>query len=175
MDIVASRIFVYSILPIIIAIGQVGLDKGSRSRERKIETFLLYLFGIGVAGSGIGGFFGHFFISDLVAESIGWPTGNPFQLEVGFANLAVGILGIVAMGRRDGFREATVIAVTVFGVGATIVHARDIIETGNLAPGNTLQNVGNLLKPALLVGFLAASRRAERSPGSEAHTPGFDT
>ena len=33
-------------------------------------------------------------------------AGNPFQLEVGFANLAVGILGIVAMGRRDGFREA---------------------------------------------------------------------
>ena len=97
MDIVALRIFVYSILPLIIAIGQVGLDKSSRSRERKIETFLLYLFGIGVAGSGIGGFFGHFFISDSVAESIGWPTGNPFQLEVGFANLAIGILGIIAM------------------------------------------------------------------------------
>jgi hypothetical protein len=100
-----------------------------------LEIFLLYLFGVGVAGSGIGGFFGHFFISDSVAESIGWPTGNPFQLEVGFANLAVGILGIVAMGRRDGFREATVVAVTVFGVGATVVHVMDVIESGNLAPG----------------------------------------
>jgi hypothetical protein len=110
-----------------------------------------------------------------VAESIGWPTGNPFQLEVGFANLAVGILGIVAMGRRDGFREATVIAVTVLSVGATIVHARDIIETGNLAPGNTLQNVSNLLKPALLISFLVASRRAEQSPDSEVHTSAFDT
>jgi hypothetical protein len=118
MDIVASRIFVYSLLPLIIAIGQVGLDKSSRSRERKIETFLLYLFGIGVAGGGIGGFFGHFFISDSVAESIGWPTGNPFQLEVGFANLAIGILGIIAMGRRDGFREATVIAVTCLRSGS---------------------------------------------------------
>jgi 4-amino-4-deoxy-L-arabinose transferase-like glycosyltransferase len=174
MDIVALRIFTYSILPLIIAVGQIGVDKSSRSRERKIETFLLYLFGIGVAGSGIGGFFGHVFISDSVAESIGWATGNPFQLEVGFANLAIGILGVVAMGRRDGFREATVIAVTVFGVGATIVHVSDIIDTGNLAPGNTIQNIGNLLKPALLIGFLAASRRAERSPDSEAHTPGFD-
>jgi len=175
MGTVALRVFIYSILPLIIAVVHLGLDKSSRSRERKLEIFLLYLFGVGVAGSGIGGFFGHFFISDSVAESIGWPTGNPFQLEVGFANLAVGILGIVAMDRRDGFREATVIAVTVFGVGATIVHARDIIETGNLAPGNTLQNVGNLLKPALLIGFLAASRRAEHSPDSEVHTSGFDT
>jgi 4-amino-4-deoxy-L-arabinose transferase-like glycosyltransferase len=145
MGTVALRVFIYSILPLLLAVGHLGLDKSSKSRERKLEIFLLYLFGVGVAGSGIGGFFGHFFISDSVAESIGWPTGNPFQLEVGFANLAVGILGIVAMGRRDGFREATVIAVTVLGVGATIVHARDIIETGNLAPGNTLQNVGNLL------------------------------
>jgi 4-amino-4-deoxy-L-arabinose transferase-like glycosyltransferase len=175
MGTVALRVFIYSILPLLLAVGHLGLDKSSRNRERKLEIFLLYLFGVGVAGSGIGGFFGHFFISDSVAESIGWPTGNPFQLEVGFANLAVGILGIVAMDRRDGFREATVIAVTVLGVGATIVHARDIIETGNLAPGNTLQNVGNLLKPALLIGFLAASRRAEHSPDSEVHTSGFDT
>jgi 4-amino-4-deoxy-L-arabinose transferase-like glycosyltransferase len=175
MGTVALRVFIYSILPLIMAVGQLCLDKSSRSRERTLEIFLLYLFGIGVAGSGIGGFFGHFFISDSVAESIGWPTGNPFQLEVGFANLAIGILGIIAMGRRDGFREATVIAVTVFGVGATVVHVSDIFETGNLAPGNTIQNVGNLLKPALLIGFLAASRRVERSPDSEAHTPRFDT
>src|SRR4029453_8286524 len=174
MGTVALRIFIYSILPLIIAVVHLSLEKSSQSRDRKIETFLLYLFGIGVAGSGVCGFFGHYFISDSVAESIGWPTGNPFQLEVGFANLAVGILGIVAMGRRDGFREATVIAVTVFGIGATIVHARDIIETGNLAPGNTLQNVGNLLKPALLIGFLVASRRAERSPDSEVHTSAFE-
>jgi len=175
MGSVALRVFIYSVLPLIVAVVHLGLDKSSRSRELKLEIFLLYLFGVGVAGSGIGGFFGHFFISDSVAKSIGWPTGNPFQLEVGFANLAIGILGIVAMGRRDGFREATVIAVTVFGAGATVVHVSDIIETGNLAPGNSIQNVGNLLKPALLIGFLAASRRAERSLDSEAHTPGFDT
>ena len=169
------RIFIYSILPLIMAVGHIRLDKSSRSRERRLETFLLYLFGVGVAGSGIGGFFGHFFISEAVAESIGWPAGNPFQLEVAFANLAVGVLGIVSMGRRDGFREATVIAVTILGVGATIVHAMDIIETGNLAPGNTIQNISNLLKPALLIGFLVASRRAERSSDSEVHTSGFDT
>src|SRR5215213_4854247 len=174
MSIVALRVFIYSVLPVLAATIHVALDKSCRSRQRTLEIFLLYLFGVGVAGSGIGGFFGHFFISDSVAESIGWPRGNPFQLEVGFANLAVGILGIVAMSRRDGFREATVIAVTVLGVGATVVHIMDVIETGNLAPGNTIQNVSNLLRPTLLIAFLAASRRAERTPSSEAHTSGFN-
>ena len=175
MSIVALRIFVYSVLPVVAASIHIALDKSCRSRERNREIFLLYLFGVGVAGSGIGSFFGHFFISDVVAESIGWPKGNPFQLEVGFANLALGILGFVAMGRRDGFREATVIAVTVLGIGATIVHIMDIVQTDNLAPGNTLQNVSNLLKPALLIGFLTAIRRAEGTRDSEARTPTFET
>ena len=174
MDSVAIRVVSFSVLPVIIAIGHLALDTSSRPREHRLELFLVYLFGVGVAGSGIGGFFGHVFISDPVAESIGWPTGNPFQLEVGMANLAVGILGIVAMSRRDGFREATVIAATVFGVGATLVHVMDVVESGNLAPGNTIQNISNLLRPALLIAFLAASRRAERSPASHAHTAGFD-
>jgi 4-amino-4-deoxy-L-arabinose transferase-like glycosyltransferase len=173
MSIVALRVFLFSILPLIVAAAHVALDRSAQSRERRLEVFLLYLFGVGVAGSGIGGFFGHFFLSDLAAESIGWPKGNPFQLEVGFANLAIGILGALALGRRDGFREATVIAVSVLGVGATIVHGVDIFETGNLAPGNTLQNVSNLLKPALLIGFLAAIRRAERSREAEARRPAF--
>jgi 4-amino-4-deoxy-L-arabinose transferase-like glycosyltransferase len=157
-DGVAVRVFTLSILPVIIAAGHLGLERSSRPRERRLEIFLLYLFGVGVAGSRIGGFFGHFFISDSVAESIGWPTGNLFQLEVGFANLALGILGIGAMGRRDGFREVTVIAATVFGLGATVVHVMDVIESGNLAPGNTIQNVRNLLRPALLIAFLGCEQ-----------------
>jgi 4-amino-4-deoxy-L-arabinose transferase-like glycosyltransferase len=174
MDSVAIRVFSFSILPVIIAAFHLSLDRSSRRYERSLEILLLYVVGVGVAGSGIGGFLGHVFISDPVAESIGWPTGSPFQLEVGVANLAVGILGIVAMGRRDGFREATVIAATVLGVGATVVHVMDVIASGNLAPGNTIQNISNLLRPALLIALLAASRRAERSPDSEAQTAGFD-
>ena len=66
---------------------------------------LIPLFIIGVAGSGFGGFIAHVFISDEIAESIGWDAGSPFQLEVGFANLAIGLLGAIAAERRDGFRR----------------------------------------------------------------------
>ena len=175
MRIAIIRIFIYSILPLAVAGIQIVLDKSTNTRERRLEVVLIYLFALGVAGSGIAGFISHFFISDIVAESIGWPAGNPFQLEVAFANLMLGILGLIAAGRRDGFREATVIAVTIFGVGATIVHIMDIFETGNLAPGNTVQNFANLVRPALLIGFLVASRRAERSPASEVHMAEFET
>ena len=168
------RIFVYVVLPLVLGGVHIMLDREARSRERRLEIFLLYLLGIGVGANGIGGFSGHLFASDQVAEAIGWPAGNPFQLEVGFANLAIGILGVIAIGRRDGFREATAIATTVFSVGATVVHLMDILQTGNLAPGNTVQNVGNLLRPALLIAFLVASRRAARGGESQTQAAEFE-
>ncbi len=174
MTIFALRIFIFFILPLLLAGAVIALDTTLSSKERRLEVFLIFLFALGVAGSGIGNFFAHFFLSDMVAESIGWPAGSPFQLEVAFANLILGVLGIVAAGRRDGFREATVVAVTVFGLGATIVHIIDIVETGNLAPGNTLQNVLNLLKPGLLIWILTLARRVEALPASETGTPEFD-
>ena len=109
-----------------------------------------------------------------MAETIGWEAGSPFQLEVAFGNLTLGVLGLIAIGRRDGFREATVLSVTIFGFGATIVHAMDIWATGNMAPGNTVQNFANLLRPALLIVTLTAARRAEKDPSSEAHHADFD-
>ena len=174
MATVALRVFVFALLPLLLAGVVILLDRSTSSRERRLETVLIFLLGIGVAGAGIANFLAHFFLSDIVAESIGWEAGSPFQLEVAFANLALGLLGIVATGRRDGFREATVLAVSIFAFGATLVHILDIVATGNLAPGNTLQNVANLVRPALLIGFLVASRRAEALPHPEAGTAGFD-
>jgi hypothetical protein len=40
MDIVAMRVFIYSLLPVITAAVHVALDKSIRSRERILETFL---------------------------------------------------------------------------------------------------------------------------------------
>ena len=147
------RIFAYSLLPLLLAGGHILLDKRANTTARRIELVLIYLLAISVGANGLGGAFGHLFLSDTVAEGIGWPAGSPFQLEMGFANLTLGILGLVAVSQRGGFRTATIIATTVLGLGATSVHLLDIAEHGNLAAGNTLQNIGNLLDPILLVGL----------------------
>jgi hypothetical protein len=168
---VAVRVFAFSVLPILLAALHVRLDANAQDRDRKVEVYLIYLFMLGVGASGLSGFFGHVFIPDTVAASIDWPKGSPFQQELGFAGLAFGVLGFIAAGRRDGFREATVIAVAIFGGGATLVHVFDIIQDGNLAAGNSIQNVANLLRPAVLIPMLIVSRRLERGV---AKTSSFD-
>ena len=160
MTSVAVRLFAFSVLPALLALLHVRLSRG-QDRVWKIEVFLIYLFILGVGAGGLSGFFGHVFVPDTVADSIGWARGSHFQQEMGFANLALGVLGFIAASRRDGFREATVIAVSVLAVGASVVHVLDIIETTNFAPGNSLQIIGNILKPSLLIPLLLMGRRAE--------------
>jgi hypothetical protein len=159
MDVFLVRVFLFTLLPVLVALLLIRLDERVEDQYDRTELYLIYFFGLGVAGSGIGGFFGHIFLSDVVAESVGWASGSPFQLEMGFANLALGVLGIMATNRTGGFRTATVIAVTIIGVGATLVHFYDILLTGNLAPGNTIQNAANLIRPGLLILFLRQQQK----------------
>ncbi len=88
-----ARLFAYSVLPLL-AFMHILLDKQSQSTARRIELFIIYLLAISVGANGFGGAFGHLFLSDLVADGIGWPAGSPFQFEMGFANLTLDILGM---------------------------------------------------------------------------------
>jgi hypothetical protein len=164
------RIFAYSLLPLLLATGHMWLDRQAKTPARRIELFIMYLLAISVGANGLGGAFGHLFLSDLVAEGIGWAAGSPFQLEMGYANLLIGVLGLIAVGRRDGFRTATILATTILGVGATLVHLQEILAYGNLAPGNTIQNLGNLLDPILLISLTWLSGRLT---DPDAESPAF--
>jgi hypothetical protein len=92
------------------------------------------VFLVGVPG--IVGATGHIFNADEVAESIGWPKGNPFQYEVGVANLSYGILGIMCSWIDGDFWTATVIGFSVFLWGAAIGHIRQMVQEKNFNPGN---------------------------------------
>jgi len=71
MTIFALRIFIFTILHLAIAGAIILIDRTATTRERRLEVQLIFLFALGVAGSGIGNFIGHFLFSDVVADSIG--------------------------------------------------------------------------------------------------------
>jgi len=114
---------------------------------------------------GIQGFIyasGHMFFADPVAESIGWPKGSPFQWEVGLANLSYGVLGVFASGRDSDWALATVVAFSIFYLGAAVGHVKDIIAKKNYASGNAggVLVVDVLIPVLLIVFYLLASGAA---------------
>lgn len=158
------RLALFTVLPVLLGTAIVIFDRTAVGPVRKAEAFLIPLYVVGVGGGGISAFIAHVFISGPTARVIGSEPGSPFQLVAGFAWLAIGLLGAVAAERRDGFREATVAAATVYGVGAAVVQFMDSTAPGIVTPGNVLQAVSHLATPALLIWLLAALRRAEREP-----------
>jgi hypothetical protein len=120
-------------------------------------VFLLSFLVISVGIASLIGFVGHVFFADSVAANIGWAAGSPFQQEVGFANLAIGILGITCIWLRGNYWIATVVAATIFLWGAAYGHIMDIIVHANYAPGNAGGALYNdILVPLILIVLLVA-------------------
>src|SRR5215475_2336443 len=99
------------------------------------EAFLSYymLFPIGI--SNLINFVFHVFFGDTSAKFIGWEN-SPFQAEVGFASLGVGIAGLIAFKASLPFRFATLIPPWCFSLGAAGGHIYQIIVAHNFSPGN---------------------------------------
>ncbi len=78
----------------------------------------------------------HIFNSDRIADYIGWEKGSGFQLELGWAEVGIGLTGILTIWLRGTYVIAPVIAGSLFYLGAAFVHARDMIKTGNFSAGS---------------------------------------
>ena len=126
---------------------------------------LIPLFIIGVAGSGFGGFIAHAFISDEIAEAIGWEAGgvrsssrsDSPDLAIGFLGPSLPNGGMISRGHRDrcnGLRRG----------GHVRPYAGDP-RYRQLGTGNTIQNVPHLLRPAHSLLPQTLSSRAGLPPG----------
>jgi hypothetical protein len=160
--------YIFILITIVAALLNLFLSKQPKTINRVFEVFLVWFLFIMIGIGCIWAFIGHVFMSNFVATSIGWPAGNPFQLEVGVANLAFGILGILSIKIRDNFLLATVIAASIFLLGAGIVHITNIMQTGNMAPGNAgFALIIDLLIPIILICLLIGYKVTKKSELSE--------
>lgn len=157
-------VYVFLILAIVGPIVQLILSKAPRTKNRVVELFLTWFLFMMVGISSIWSFMGHVFFANQVAAIIGWPPGSPFQFEVGIANLAFGVLGLLCLKIRENFWVATVIGFSVFYLGAAYGHIRDIMQTGNMAPGNAgFALYMDILAPIVLIILLIAYKRTQKS------------
>jgi hypothetical protein len=127
---------VYLVATIVAIVIHLAVAKKPLTKGKVVEVILLYIF---VFYVGIGGIFGamaHTWGARETAIGIGWQPGSPFQFEIGMANLAFGVLGILCIWQRGKFWTATGIGVAVLFLGCTYGHVKDILVHQNYAPYN---------------------------------------
>jgi hypothetical protein len=158
------HIYLFAALTIVLILLSLFRHRKNLSAEKIVDILLFYLLLIHVGLSGLFAFFGHAFRADQVAASIGWAAGSPFQFEVAMANLAFGILGILCVFFKGGFRLATGIGYAVFLFGAAFVHIRETITTGNDAVNNAgpVLYIGDIAIPLLILILLWVKWRSKK-------------
>src|SRR6058998_2135488 len=127
--------------------------------EALFSYYLLFTIGI----SNLVNFVSHVVFGDFSAEFIGWPQ-SPFQAEVGFASLGIGIGGVIAFKASLPFRFATLIPPAVFSLGAAGGHIYQMIAAHNFSPGNVgLVLPSDILIPVIGLIFLWLSHKHPKS------------
>lgn len=127
---------VFVVIAVVTAAARLPFEHGL-TIHRVLELFLLHALVVIVGLGGLFAFSGHVVRGRKVAEGIGWPAENPFQLEVGVSSLAFAVPGLLSIWFRGGFWGATVIGFSVFLLGAGVVHLWDLSRRGNRLPLNT--------------------------------------
>ena len=137
-------------------------DARPRSRARTLEIFLVWWMVVAVGVAAIFGAMFHFFDGPDTAREIGYTNGDGgFQTEVGFADLAIGVLGVLCARFRDGFLLAAVIAVSICYLGDAYGHLHQAAIHDNHDPDNTgLVLWADFIAPLVAIGLYAGSRRA---------------
>ena len=146
----------------LLAIGiHLGLAAKPLAKAKVVEVILLYIFVFFIGLGGIMGAMAHTLWAKQTALKIGWQPGSPFQFEIGMANLAFGVLGILCLWFRDNFWTATGIGVAVLFLGCTYGHIREIIVHQNYAPYNAGVGIffNDAVIPVLILGLLWARAR----------------
>jgi len=147
----------------------ISLWLGPRPLPRAyvIDRALRYIFIFPLGLIGLWAFVGHVMFPLRAAAEIGWQP-SPFQFEVGYANLGIGLASLYAAFTTFYARVAVAIAASCFLIGAGIGHIHDIISYGNLTPGNAGPIlVTDFLTPMVALALLLTSaRRPKQNPKS---------
>jgi hypothetical protein len=109
-----------------------------------VNAYVLWAIGI----AQLTNFVMHSVFGDYAAKTIGWAQ-SPFQLELAFSSLGVGVMAIILQGHGTQLRAkiALIVATVIFGFGAAGGHIYQMIGHHDYAANNT----GLLLTMDLLI------------------------
>ncbi|MEQ7126737.1 DUF6790 family protein [Actinopolymorpha sp. B11F2] len=143
-------------------------DPARRTRRRMVELWLLWF----VVGGGVWAIVGGIShigpTSDQIATSIGYRQ-SMFQWEVGWADITVGVLGLMCIWKRDSWLTAAVVAVAILYWGDAIGHIMEWVAHDNTAPSNIGAIPSDILQPLVAVILLIAYRALPAGPGVRPH------
>jgi len=143
----------------------VDRHRHGRTTGRVVELYLIWLMALTGAWAILGGF-GHVGPNSTeIAEQIGYGQSF-FQWEVGWADIALGVLALGCIWKRDSWLTAAVVVLVVAYGGDAIGHIMQYVEHDNTEPNNVWAIPSDIVGPVLAVVLLWLYRRRSVEPAS---------
>ena len=157
--------FVVTLLAIAIVMSIVKIRRAKLSRRPYSAVYivwgelLFYMYGIGAI---YGGFF-HAYFGTMAAAGIGWQN-SPFQYELGWFEIGIGLAALFARRQNYGYRLALTIPIVVFSFAAAAQHIALMLTKHNFAPNNAgmMLWLNDIIMPLILAWVAFAARDAGR-------------
>jgi len=141
----------------------VDRRKHGHREGRVTELYLLWVLVFGGAWAIYGGVLHTSGSSGQLAESIGYAP-SMFQWEVGWGDIALGVLGVGCAWKklRGQWMTAAVVVLAIQYGGDGIGHIMEWVAHNNLAPDNTWAIPSDFAQPIVALVLLAAYRKGPR-------------
>ncbi len=125
------------------------------------EILLKYALFFNVGCLFIVGCAGQFLYGPEIAAGVAW-SWSPFQYELGFSELGLGLLGILSPLFKRGFWLATIIASSVWLIGGSAVHLYSYYVYGNTAIESAMfVIIWNIVITVWLIGLYVACTKPQ--------------
>jgi hypothetical protein len=153
----------FLVLGLIAALIAIARRPDGYTRANVAEELLAYFILFSIGFSYFYNFVFHVFFGEMAAGFIGW-ADSPFQAEVGYASLGFAAIGFLAFKGNCMVRLASILGPAMFLWGAAVGHIRDIVVTGNMAPGNAgIMLYSDILLPVIGFALLWFKRSTDAS------------
>ena len=156
--------FVLRNLPLLLFIAALALAATVRTSTPAADRFLAWILLLPIGVTGLWAAVFHLFFPGVAAADIGWEV-SPFQFEVGMSDLAIGATACLSFWRSLDFKAAAVMVSSIFFLGDTVGHVKQMVVAGNFAPGNAgVPFYSDIALPVLTIGLLMVARRSRAAP-----------
>jgi len=133
-------LFIISTIPMVF-----GHYEGDWQKDTLLNA-IVYMIGYAGIGAGIS----HLFFGKTISRSIGFEK-DPYEFEVGFADLSFGIVAVLAPHFSPDYWFAIILVSSLYRIGCGIGHIKQIIQRKNFAINNTAILFIDFVVPAFLL------------------------
>ncbi|HEU5129944.1 MAG TPA: DUF6790 family protein [Glycomyces sp.] len=112
---------------IVTAIVQLAFQGFSADYEGVMETLLLHQFAVTHGIIAVIGFIINVLYPKQTAEKLGWAT-SPFQVKYGFAQLGLGVMGVLSIWFTGNFWVGTLVTLYIYGLSGLWTHTQEVMR-----------------------------------------------